>query len=38
MIPTSVYGNKVPSGYEKVMQTIKPTDVIKKIKSVLRID
>jgi ADP-heptose:LPS heptosyltransferase len=38
MIPTSVYGNKVPSGYEKVMQTIKPTDVVKKIKSVLKID
>jgi len=38
LIPTSVYGNKVPSGYEKVMHSISPKDVIEKIKSVLKID
>lgn len=38
LIPTSVYGNKVPQGYEKVMQSISPNDIIKKIKSVLKID
>lgn len=31
-IPTSIYGNKVPSGYEKVMHTIKPETVVEKIK------
>ncbi len=30
-IPTSVYGNKFPVGYEKVMHTIAPTDVTQKI-------
>ncbi|WP_298505505.1 glycosyltransferase family 9 protein [uncultured Maribacter sp.] len=30
-IPTSVYGNKFPAGYEKVMHTIAPTDVTQKI-------
>ncbi|MEW7289508.1 glycosyltransferase family 9 protein [Aquimarina sp. 2304DJ70-9] len=27
-IPTSIYGNKFPSGYEKVMYTIKPETVV----------
>lgn len=27
-IPTSIYGNKVPPGYEKVMHTIKPETVV----------
>ncbi len=27
-IPTSIYGNKVPEGYEKVMRTIKPQTVL----------
>ncbi|WP_421804517.1 glycosyltransferase family 9 protein [Flagellimonas sp.] len=31
LIPTSVYGNKVPQGYEKAMQTIEPTDVLNKL-------
>lgn len=35
LIPTSVYGNKIPSGYEHVMETIPPKDVIKKIENVL---
>ncbi len=30
-IPTSIYGNKVPAGYEKVMYTIKPETVIEAI-------
>ncbi|MFD2563590.1 glycosyltransferase family 9 protein [Aquimarina rubra] len=30
-IPTSIYGNKVPAGYEKVMHTIKPETVIEAI-------
>ncbi|EAR02759.1 glycosyltransferase family 9 protein [Maribacter sp. HTCC2170] len=35
LIPTSVYGNKVPNGYEKVMETIPPSVVIKKVKQLL---
>ncbi len=31
-IPTSIYGNKWPEGYEKAMSTIKPEAVIKKAK------
>ncbi|MGB3606490.1 glycosyltransferase family 9 protein, partial [Psychroserpens sp.] len=27
-IPTSIYGNKVPTGYENVMRSIHPNDVI----------
>ncbi|WP_366520047.1 glycosyltransferase family 9 protein [uncultured Aquimarina sp.] len=30
-IPTSIYGNKVPEGYEKIMHTIKPETVIEAI-------
>ncbi len=30
-VPTSIYGNKVPQGYEKVMYTIKPETVVKAI-------
>ncbi|MHA7059270.1 glycosyltransferase family 9 protein [Aquimarina sp. M1] len=30
-IPTSIYGNKVPAGYEKVMYTIKPDTVVETI-------
>jgi len=30
-IPTSIYGNKVPVGYEKVMHTIQPETVIEVI-------
>lgn len=35
LIPTSVYGNKVPSGYEDAMKTIAPRTVVKIIKEVL---
>lgn len=31
LIPTSIYGNKFPSGYENVMSTIQPTQVVQKI-------
>jgi len=35
LIPTSVYGNKMPDGYSEAMQTIHPKDVLKKIKDIL---
>lgn len=31
LIPTSIYGNKVPQGYENVMATIDPDEVLKKV-------
>ncbi|WP_299761721.1 glycosyltransferase family 9 protein [uncultured Dokdonia sp.] len=34
-IPTSIYGNKVPEGYEEVMRTITPQMVIEKLMSLL---
>jgi ADP-heptose:LPS heptosyltransferase len=36
MIPTSVYGNKYPKGYEKVMHSIDPQDVVRKIEALLK--
>lgn len=35
LIPTSVYGNKLPEGYEKVMETIPAAFVVKKIEAVI---
>ncbi len=35
LIPTSVYGNKLPEGYERAMETILPGDVVKKVEAVL---
>ncbi len=35
LIPTSVYGNKFPEGYEKVMYSILPDTVVEKIKNVI---
>jgi ADP-heptose:LPS heptosyltransferase len=35
-IPTSVYGNKCPEGYQNAMQTILPEHVISKINKVLK--
>lgn len=35
LIPTSVYGNKMPNGYSDAMRTIVPEDVIGKILSLL---
>ena len=36
-IPTSIYGNKVPEGYEDVMRTISPEQVVLKINSKLNL-
>ncbi|MHA7829948.1 MAG: glycosyltransferase family 9 protein [Flagellimonas sp.] len=35
LIPTSVYGNKVPQSYENAMNTIKPEEVLEKLMGVL---
>lgn len=35
LIPTSVYGNKFPEGYEKAMESISPNTVISKIEELL---
>nr|WP_297784419.1 glycosyltransferase family 9 protein [uncultured Allomuricauda sp.] len=35
LIPTSVYGNKVPHGYENAMKTITPKEVLNKLLKVL---
>ena len=35
LIPTSVYGNKFPPGYEKAMETILADDVVKKVLEVV---
>jgi len=35
LIPTSVYGNKLPEGYENAMKTITPQQVLEKLKTVL---
>ena len=32
-IPTSVYGNKMPAGYERVMETIAPEQVIARVRA-----
>ena len=34
-IPTSIYGNKFPPGYENVMETIAPEMVVKKVNELL---
>ena len=35
LIPTSVYGNKIPAGYEKVMESISPENVVNKMLQIL---
>ncbi len=35
LIPTSIYGNKFPTGYDEAMNTIAPETVVFKIKEVL---
>ncbi len=35
LIPTSVYGNKLPEGYQKAMETIRPEAILRKIDAVL---
>ncbi len=34
-IPTSIYGNKYPDGYDKVMETILPETIVQKINEIL---
>lgn len=34
-IPTSIYGNKLPDGYEKVMHSIEPKNVLNRIVTLL---
>ncbi len=34
-IPTSIYGNKVPEGYEKVMHSITPDAIVARVNSVV---
>lgn len=34
-IPTSIYGNKFPEGYEEVMRSIAPEDVVEKVKELV---
>ncbi|WP_347373649.1 glycosyltransferase family 9 protein [Aequorivita sp. Q41] len=35
LIPTSIYGNKYPNGYDEVMKTIAPETVVLKIKEIV---
>ncbi|MEZ4968384.1 MAG: glycosyltransferase family 9 protein [Flavobacteriaceae bacterium] len=35
LIPSSVYGNKYPPGYENAMRTIAPEDILSKIEEIL---
>src|SRR5690606_30844309 len=35
LIPTSVYGNKMPKGYGSVMETIPPQQVVDKLSTIL---
>ncbi|TXE19169.1 glycosyltransferase family 9 protein [Psychroserpens burtonensis] len=35
-IPTSIYGNKLPEGYEKALRSIVPEQIISKIKTALK--
>ena len=37
LLPTSIYGNNYPEGYEKIMETIKPEEIVKKVESVLKL-
>ena len=34
-IPTSIYGNTLPQGYEKAMETIQPNMIVDKVKALL---
>lgn len=34
-IPTSVYGNKFPPGYDAVMETISPEQIVRRVKNIL---
>jgi hypothetical protein len=34
-IPTSIYGDKFPNGYEKAISSISPKEIILKIKTMV---
>ena len=36
LIPTSIYGNKVPPGYDSVMKTIQPQQILEKLTKILK--
>ncbi len=36
LIPTSAYGNKVPEGYENVMESITPNTIVERLVQILR--
>jgi ADP-heptose:LPS heptosyltransferase len=36
LVPTSVYGNSYPDGYEKAIETISPNAIVEKVLSVLK--
>lgn len=35
LIPTSIYGNKMPTGYEKAIETIRPETIVNRIVGIL---
>lgn len=35
LIPTSIYGNVIPAGYEDVMHSISPEDVVRKLEKLI---
>ena len=35
LIPTSIYGNKFPKGYDDAMKTISPETVVQKVRELL---
>lgn len=36
LVPTSVYGNSYPDGYEKAIETISPSAIVEKVLSILK--
>jgi len=38
LIPTSIYGNKFPEGYDKAIETTTPTMIVSKIEEILESD
>jgi len=36
LIPTSIYGNRFPTGYGDVMSTIQPKDIVRKLTEILK--
>ena len=36
-IPTSIYGNKIPKGYENAFRSIEPKEVIEKALEILKL-